>query len=319
MTPLEMFKLSEKFFVSLDLYPMTEEFWNNSIIEKPKDREIVCHASAWDFYDGKDFRIKMCTRVDMEDLATIHHEMGHIQYFQQYAHLPAVFREGANPGFHEAIGDVLALSVSTPAHLKKINLIDQHAEEDEEMDINSLMEMALNKIAFLPFGYLIDAYRWKVFSGEIEPATYNSKWWELRLKYQGLCPPVERTEDDFDAASKYHVIANVPYIRYFVSHIIQFQFHKALCDAAGHKGPLHKCDIYQSKEAGKLLSDTLKLGNSVHWSEAMNVITRGKTKKMDAEPLIEYFTPLIKWLKKQNEEEVLGWRSIDPMMCPENL
>nr|QDC23064.1 angiotensin-converting enzyme isoform 1 [Cupiennius salei] len=317
MTALDMFKMSEEFFTSLGLKPMTQEFWNRSIIEKPKDREIVCHASAWDFSDGKDFRIKMCTRINMEDLITVHHEMGHIQYDQQYAHQPAVFRGGANPGFHEAVGDVLALSVASSTHLKKIGLLDD-IHEDEGMEINGLMKTALGKVAFLPFGYLIDSWRWKVFSGEFSDDQLNSKWWEQRLKYQGLCPPVRRTDEDLDAAAKYHVIADVPYIRYFVSHIIQFQFHKALCEAAGHSGPLHQCDIYQNKEAGKLLSDTLSLGSSVHWSEAMKVITRGKTDKMDAQPMIEYFEPLMKWLKEENEGETLGWKSIDPMMCPEN-
>ena len=317
ITTIDMFRLSEEFFTSLGLKAMTPEFWNRSIIEKPKDRAIICHASAWDFSDGKDFRIKMCTTINMKDLITVHHEMGHIQYDQQYAHQPAVFRSGANPGFHEAVGDVLALSVATSNHLKKIGLMDDRYE-DEETEINGLMKTALDKVAFLPFGYLIDSWRWKVFSGEFSENELNSKWWEQRLKYQGLCPPVKRTNADLDAAAKYHVIADVPYIRYFVSHIIQFQFHKALCDAAGYKGPLHQCDIYQNKEAGKLLSDTLSLGSSVHWKEAMSVITRGKTNKMDAQPMIEYFQPLMDWLKKQNEGEKLGWKSIDPMMCPDN-
>lgn len=317
MTPLDMFKMSEEFFTSLGLIPMTSEFWNRSIIEKPKDREMVCHASAWDFSDGKDFRIKMCTNVNMEDLITVHHEMGHIEYFQQYAHQPQVFRNGANPGFHEAIGDVLALSAATYGHLKKVELMDSR-EDDEETELNGLMKTALNKVAFLPFGYLIDLWRWKVFNGNISEEELNSKWWEMRLKYQGLCPPVQRTNEDLDAAAKYHVIADVPYIRYFVSNIIQFQFHKALCDAAGYKGPLHKCDIYQSKEAGKLFSEVLSLGSSVHWTKAMSIITKGKTDKMDAQPLIEYFDPLMKWLKKLNEDEELGWKSLDPMMCPRN-
>ncbi|XP_054707050.1 angiotensin-converting enzyme-like [Uloborus diversus] len=315
MTPLDMFKMSEDFFTSLGLIEMTPEFWRRSIIEKPTDREMVCHASAWDFYDQKDFRIKMCTRVNMEDLITIHHEMGHIEYFQQYAKQPVVFRDGANPGFHEAVGDVLALSVATPNHLKKIGLLKE-VFEDHEAEINNLLSMALDKIAFVPFGYLIDVWRWKVFSGEISEEELNSKWWDLRLKYQGLCPPVRRTDEDLDAASKYHVAADVPYIRYFVSYVIQFQFHKALCDAAGHEGPLHKCDIYQNKEAGTLLSSMLSLGNSVHWKAAMSVITEGKTDKMDAGPMLEYFRPLMEWLEEQNEGETIGWTSEDPMMCP---
>uniref|UniRef100_A0A8B9ZHT4 Angiotensin-converting enzyme n=1 Tax=Anas platyrhynchos TaxID=8839 RepID=A0A8B9ZHT4_ANAPL len=252
-TPKMMFEESDRFFTSLGLIPMPQEFWDKSMIEKPTDgREVVCHASAWDFYNRKDFRIKQCTVVNMDDLITVHHEMGHVQYFLQYMNQPISFRDGANPGFHEAIGDVMALSVSTPKHLHSIKLLDQ-VTENEESDINYLMSVALDKIAFLPFGYLMDQWRWKVFDGRIKEDEYNQQWWNLRLKYQGLCPPTPRSEDDFDPGAKFHIPANVPYIRYFVSFVIQFQFHQALCDAAGHTGPLHKCDIYQSKEAGNLL------------------------------------------------------------------
>lgn len=208
-----MFKISEEFFTSIGMKPLPDSFWTNSIIERPTDgRELVCHASAWDFCNGKDFRIKQCTDITMRDLITTHHEMGHIQYFIQYAHQPYVFREGANPGFHEAVGDVLALSVSTPSHLKQIGLLEEIVD-DEEGDLNYLMALALDKIAFLPSGYLMDLWRWGVFSGEIGSDELNQKWWEYRLKYQGICPPVRRTEEDFDPGSKYHIAANVPYIR----------------------------------------------------------------------------------------------------------
>ncbi|MED6240414.1 hypothetical protein ATANTOWER_020744, partial [Ataeniobius toweri] len=302
-----MFQESDRFFTSMGLLPMPQEFWDKSMLEKPSDgRQVVCHASAWDFYNRKDFRIKQCTVVTMDDLITVHHEMGHVQYFLQYKDQPVSFRDGANPGFHEAIGDVLALSVSTPKHLQSIGLLDK-VESNHESDINFLMSMALDKIAFLPFGYLMDQWRWKVFDGRIPSSEYNKEWWNLRLKYQGLCPPVTRTEDDFDPGAKFHIPANVPYVRYFVSFIIQFQFHKALCDAANHVGPLHTCDIYQSKEAGKLLGDVMKLGYSKPWPEAMAMIT-GQS-KMSAQPLMQYFQPLIQWLEEENNKnnEVRGW------------
>ncbi|KAM8890453.1 LOW QUALITY PROTEIN: angiotensin-converting enzyme [Synchiropus picturatus] len=302
-----MFQESDTFFTSLGLLPMPEEFWEKSMIEKPSDgRQVVCHASAWDFYNRKDFRIKQCTVITMDDLITVHHEMGHVQYFLQYKDQPVTFRTGANPGFHEAIGDVLALSVSTPKHLKSIGLLDK-VENNQESDINFLMSMALDKIAFLPFGYLMDQWRWKVFDGRIPATEYNKEWWNLRMKYQGLCPPVARTEEDFDPGAKFHIPANVPYVRYFVSFIIQFQFHQALCNAAKQTGPLHTCDIYQSKEAGKLLGDVMKLGFSKPWPEALTMIT-GQP-KMSAKPLMLYFQPLIEWLEKenQNNNEVFGW------------
>uniref|UniRef100_A0A3Q3CED8 Angiotensin-converting enzyme n=1 Tax=Haplochromis burtoni TaxID=8153 RepID=A0A3Q3CED8_HAPBU len=308
---IRMFQESDKFFTSLGLEPMPPEFWNKSMLEKPSDgRQVVCHASAWDFYNRKDFRIKQCTVVTMDDLITVHHEMGHIQYFLQYKNQPVSFRDGANPGFHEAIGDVLALSVSTPKHLQSIGLLDK-VENNYESDINFLMSIALDKIAFLPFGYLMDQWRWKVFDGRIPHTEYNKEWWNLRLKYQGLCPPVTRTEEDFDPGAKFHIPANVPYVRYFVSFVIQFQFHKALCNAAKHNGPLYTCDIYQSKEAGKLLGDVMKLGFSKPWPEAMAMIT-GES-KMSAQPLMEYFQPLIEWLEKENSKnnDVRGWPDYD--------
>ncbi|XP_030364883.1 angiotensin-converting enzyme isoform X1 [Strigops habroptila] len=306
-TPKRMFEESDSFFTSLGLIPMPQEFWDKSMIEKPSDgREVVCHASAWDFYNRKDFRIKQCTVVNMDDLITVHHEMGHVQYFLQYMDQPISFRDGANPGFHEAVGDVMALSVSTPKHLHSINLLDE-VSDSTESDINYLMSIALDKIAFLPFGYLMDQWRWKVFDGRIKEDEYNQEWWNLRLKYQGMCPPVPRSEDDFDPGAKFHIPANVPYIRYFISFVIQFQFHQALCAAAGHTGPLHTCDIYQSKEAGKILGEALKLGFSKPWPEAMELITGQPN--MSADALMSYFEPLMTWLVNENEknEEVLGW------------
>ncbi|KAM4622364.1 angiotensin-converting enzyme [Discoglossus pictus] len=302
----KMFEESDSFFTSLGLIPMPQEFWDKSMIEKPKGREVVCHASAWDFYNRKDFRIKQCTVVNMDDLITVHHEMGHIQYFLQYKDQPVTFREGANPGFHEAIGDVLALSVATPKHLHSIGLLDS-VQDNTESDINYLMSVALDKIAFLPFGYLMDQWRWKVFDGRTPSSEYNQEWWNLRLKYQGVCPPVPRSESDFDPGAKFHIPASVPYIRYFVSFVIQFQFHEALCKAANQVGPLHKCDIYQSKEAGKLLGDAMKLGNSKPWPDAMELITGQRN--MSAHALLKYFEPLTNWLIEQNQKngDIAGW------------
>ncbi|XP_036407894.1 angiotensin-converting enzyme-like [Megalops cyprinoides] len=314
-----MFEESDHFFTSLGLLPMPPEFWNQSMLEKPADgRKVVCHASAWDFYNRKDFRIKQCTVVTMYDLVTVHHEMGHVQYFLQYRDQPLSFRDGANPGFHEAIGDVLALSVSTPKHLHSIGLLDK-AENNPESDINYLMKTALDKIAFLPFGYLMDQWRWKVFDGRISEGEYNKEWWNLRIKYQGVCPPTARSEDDFDPGAKYHVPANVPYVRYFISYIIQFQFHKALCKAANHSGPFHRCDIYQSKEAGKLLGNVMKLGSSKPWPEAMTLLT-GQP-HMSALPLVEYFKPLINWLERENKKngDILGWPEYDWMPSSEEI
>ncbi|XP_023805353.1 angiotensin-converting enzyme [Oryzias latipes] len=299
-----MFRVAEEFFTSLGLMEMPKEFWEGSMIVKPDDREVVCHASAWDFYNRKDFRIKQCTKVTMDDFFTVHHEMGHIQYFLQYKNQPVGFRSGANPGFHEAIGDVIFLSVSTPKHLHTINLLGS-GDADEETDLNHLLKMALDKIAFLPSGYLIDLWRWEVFSGSTPPERYNADWWYLRTKYQGICPPIRRTEEQFDPGAKFHIPNNTPYIRYFVSFILQFQLHEKLCEVANHTGPLHTCDIYRSKEAGAILKKILEAGSSRPWPELLHEAIG--TNKIDASSLMKYFEPLMKWLEKQNVNETLGW------------
>ncbi|XP_070538259.1 angiotensin-converting enzyme-like [Ptychodera flava] len=307
-TAERMFEISEDFFVDLGLAATPESFWNESMIVKPDDgREVVCHASAWDFYNKEDFRIKQCTDITMQSLITVHHEMGHVQYFLQYKDQPVVYRGGANHGFHEAVGDVLALSVSTPEHLQTIGLLDVIGD-DEESDLNYLMSQALKKIVFLPFGLIMDLWRWDVYAGKITPQNYNAKWWELRTKYQGIAPSVPRSEEDFDPAAKYHTNSNTPYIRYFVSYIIQFQFHKALCELAGQGDvPLHRCDIHQSQAAGAKLADMLKLGKSKPWPEAMHALTGSR--QMDAQPLMDYFQPLIDWLDEENGKngDTLGW------------
>ena len=299
----KMVRVGEDFFVSLGMQKLPDSFWERSLFEKPRDREVVCHASAWDLTFAGDVRIKMCTEPNEEDLITIHHELGHDYYFLQYKDQPTLFENGANDGFHEGIGDTLALSV-TPAYLKKLGLIDALPKNDNA-EMNVLMRRALDKVAFLPFGKLIDQWRWDVFSGKTSPAQYNKAWYDLILKYQGIVPPVARTEAEFDPGSKYHVPANTPYMRYFLAAIYQFQFHRALCKAAGYTGPLSKCSIYGSKEAGAKLQAMLKMGASQPWPEAMRAIS-GET-KADATAILEYFEPLDKWLKEQNKGEKCGW------------
>ncbi|KAL5010883.1 hypothetical protein ScPMuIL_013188 [Solemya velum] len=300
---MDMVHLADEFYQSMGLSPMTQEFWDNSIMVKPNDgRGFQCHASAFDIYNGHDFRIKMCTEVNMHDFETIHHEMGHVQYFMEYSDQPAIYREGANCAFHEAIGDTISLSVMTDTHLTKIGL---NPKEDKQKDINSLMKMALEKIAFLPFGLLIDRWRWDLFNGTIDEKNLNSMWWKYRKQYQGLSPPVQRTEADFDPGAKYHVPANSPYICYFISFISQFQFYEALCAASEHQGPLHQCDFYQSKAAGKLLGKMLRMGSSRPWQDAMQTITGQR--EISTSSIREYFRPLMKWLEQQNQGEHIGW------------
>ena len=301
--PVKMVKLGEAFFSSLGFEPLPASFWERSMFTKPRDREVVCHASAWDVTFSADLRIKMCIRQKEEDLVTVHHELGHNYYQRAYVELPVLFQNGANDGFHEAIGDAIALSI-TPGYLKTVGLI-QGVPRDDKGLLNVQMKRALGKVAFLPFGKLIDQWRWDVFSGKVTPDRYNAAWWELRRTFQGVDAPVARSEADFDPGAKYHIPANVPYTRYFLAALYQFEFHKALCDAAGWKGPLHECSIYGSKEAGKKLDRMLAMGASRPWPEAYAALT-GK-KQADASAMLEYFTPLRRWLQEQNRGQKCGW------------
>ncbi|MBS2011283.1 MAG: M2 family metallopeptidase [Deltaproteobacteria bacterium] len=299
----KMVKLGEAFFTSLGLDPLPKSFWERSLFLRPKDREVVCHASAWDVSWNDDLRIKMCIEPTEDDLITIHHELGHDYYFHYYYKLPILFQQGANDGFHEGIGDTLALSV-TPSYLKNLGLLDQVPAGDKGR-LNFQMKMALDKVAFLPFGLLIDKWRWDVFSGKTPKAKYNEAWWALRTKYQGVAAPVPRSEADFDPGAKFHVPASTPYVRYFLARIYQFQFHRALCKAAGHTGSLDTCSIYGNKAAGEKLRAMLQLGQSKPWPEALAVLSGEK--KADASAMLEYFAPLRTYLKKQNEGEQCGW------------
>jgi len=295
--PKQMVRYGESFFNSLGFEQLPPTFWERSMFVKPLDHEAVCHASAWDVDFEKDVRLKMCIQINEVDFTTIHHELGHNYYQMAYAKQPFLYRDSANDGFHEAIGDTMALSV-TPPYLKQIGLIN--AVPDQSADIGFLLQRALDKVAFLPFGYLVDQWRWKVFSGEVGPNDYNAAWWALREKYQGVAPPVPRSEADFDAGAKYHVAANVPYSRYFLAAILQFQFHRALCREAGFSGPLYQCSIYGNKKAGEKLNSMLAMGLSRPWPEALKAMT-GED-KMDATAIIDYFAPLKTWLDAENQK-----------------
>jgi peptidyl-dipeptidase A len=301
-TPVDMVRYGERFFTSLTFEPLPPTFWERSMFTRPRDRDLVCHASAWDVDNVDDLRIKMCIEINADDFNTIHHELGHNFYQRAYNRQPFLFRAGANDGFHEAVGDTIALSI-TPEYLVKIGLLDK--APDAGKDLGLLLARALDKVAFLPFGLLIDQWRWKVFSGEVKPEQYNRAWWELRRRYQGVAPQGERGEEYFDAGAKYHVPANVPYTRYFLAHILQFQFHKALSDAAGCKGPIHRCSIYGNREAGRRLKEMLELGASRPWQEALEKITG--TRQMDATAIRAYFKPLEDWLVEQNRGRPVGW------------
>lgn len=302
--PVGMVHYGEGFFKSLGFAPLPATFWERSLFTKPRDRDVVCHASAWDVDSKDDLRLKMCIRVSGEDFVTIHHELGHNFYQRAYKEQPFLFQGGANDGFHEAVGDTIALSI-TPEYLKQVGLLAEVPLANAQNDIAYLLNMALDKVAFLPFGLLIDQWRWKVFSGQVTPANYNQAWWELRNKYQGIAAPVPRSEADFDPGAKFHVPANVPYSRYFLADILEFQFYRGMCRAAGYTGPLHRCSFYNNKAAGTRLNNMLAMGQSKPWPVALEALTGEKD--MDAGALLEYFAPLKQWLDEQNKGHKVGW------------
>ncbi len=299
-----MVKIGEGFFSSLGFAPLPETFWTRSQFLKPQDREVVCHASAWDVDQVDDLRIKMCIKVNSADFVTIHHELGHNYYQRAYNNLSYLHLNGANDGFHEAIGDTIALSI-TPEYLVQIGLLDRSKVPSADKDIGLLLRQAMDKIAFLPFGLLVDKWRWGVFDGSIPPERYNQAWTDLRLQYQGIVPPVTRSEANFDPGAKYHIPGNTPYARYFLSFILQFQFYQAACEMAGWEGPLHRCSFYDNKEVGERLDAMLKMGASKPWPEALEAFTGSR--EISGEAINEYFAPLLVWLKEQNKDAVRGW------------
>ena len=292
----QMTQYAERFYTSLGMEQLPASFWERSLLTKPRDREVVCHASAWTIDEKKDVRIKMCIRPTAEEFSVIHHELGHIYYDLAYSKQPAfLFHGGANDGFHEAIGDTVALSI-TPDYLKKIGLMEQ--EPEAGADIGELLERALSKVAILPFAYSVDKWRWDVYSGKTKPADYDKAWWALREQYMGVKRPGPVDSNGFDAGAKYHVAADVPYARYFLADMLQFQFHRALCREAGYTGPLHRCSIYDNKKAGAKFQQMLAMGASKPWPEALKAIS-GED-KIDGNALLEYFAPLKSWLDEQN-------------------
>tara|TARA_R110000824_G_scaffold13280_10_gene57975 strand:- start:19269 stop:21107 length:1839 start_codon:yes stop_codon:yes gene_type:complete len=301
---MKMVKAGEGFFSSLGFEPLPETFWQRSLFTKPADREVVCHASAWDIDNVDDVRIKMCIKVNGDDFTTIHHELGHNYYQRAYNKNSYLHLDGANDGFHEAIGDAVALSI-TPEYLVQVGLLDAKKVPSADKDIGLLLRQAMDKVAFLPFGLLVDKWRWGVFQGSIKPADYTTAWHDLKLEYQGITPPVERPADAFDPGAKYHIPGNTPYSRYFLARILQFQFYKAACDAAGWKGPLHRCSFYGNKQVGAKLNAMLEMGASKPWPDALEAFT-GK-REMDGSAMISYFAPLMDWLKEENKGKSCGW------------
>ncbi|XP_047038254.1 angiotensin-converting enzyme-like [Helicoverpa zea] len=307
-TPLRMFQMAEEFYTSMGLKPVPPEFWRGSMLVRPAQRTVQCTASAWDLCNRIDYRIKQCTEVTMQDLVSTHHEMAHIQYYLQYSEQPQLFRDGANPAFHEAVANAATLSVYNLPHLQRVGLYQNKSHDPYEVGMNFLMTMALEKVAYLPFAFMVDQWRWSVFEDGVQ--NMNSRWWQMKLRYQGVIPPIPRHESDFDPGSKYHIISDQEYIKYFLATILEFQIFEQLCSVSGHTGHLYECDVYRSRDAGRVLSEIMQAGSSKPASEIIKSMTRGKTNRISPEALVKYFRPLELWLRVQNRDEpLIGWSS----------
>ena len=304
MSEIDMVKAGENFFSSLGFEALPQTFWERSLFVKPADREVQCHASAWDIDNKDDIRIKMCIKKNGDDFKVIHHELGHNYYQRAYKDQSYLHLNGANDGFHEAIGDMVALSI-TPEYLVQIGLLDRAQVPSADKDIGLLLREAMDKVAFLPFGLLVDKWRWGVFDGSITPAEYNQAWVDLKTEYQGIVPPGDRPADAFDPGAKYHIPGNTPYMRYFLARVLQFQFFQAACEQAEWKGPLHRCSFYGNEEVGQKLNAMLEMGASKPWPDALEAFTG--TREMSGKAMAEYFAPLKAWLDKQNRGKTQGW------------
>ncbi|HUE78432.1 MAG TPA: M2 family metallopeptidase [Sphingomicrobium sp.] len=302
--PVKMVRAGEGFYTSLGLNALPESFYTRSQFVRPRDRDVICHASAWNVDAKDDLRIKMCIKPNADDFVTIHHELGHNYYQLAYNQQSYLYQDSANDGFHEAIGDFVALSV-TPDYLVQIGLLDSNKVPSADKDIGLLLRQAMDKVAFMPFGYVVDKWRWGVFNGSITPANYNQAWVDLKRQYQGVVPPVARSEADFDPGAKFHVPGNTTYERYFLARVLQFQFYKAACDMAGWNGPLHRCSFYGNKQVGQRLNAMLAMGLSKEWPDALQAFTG--TREISGKPMLEYFTPLQTWLQQQNRGKQCGW------------
>jgi peptidyl-dipeptidase A len=304
LTPVTMTEVAERFYTSMGLAELPDTFWERSMLTRPRDREVVCHASAWDLDNREDIRVKQCIQINAEHFQTIHHELGHNYYQRAYMDQPYLYKNGAHDGFHEAIGDFIALNI-TPEYLAQIGLLQRNRIPPASADTSLLMEQALSKIAFLPFALSMDQWRWQVFDGRTTPAEYNNDWWELRLRNQGITPPGPRPADAFDPGAKYHIPNNVPYLRYFLSYVLQFQFYEAACRQAGWEGPLHRCTVYGNREVGERFNAMLEMGQSRPWPDALEAFTG--TRQMDGSSMVRYFTPLMTYMQEQNRGQECGW------------
>ena len=303
---IEMVEYAEDFFISIGFEPLPSTFWERSLFIKPRDRSVVCHASAWNLDPANnDLRIKMCIQRNEEDFITIHHELGHIFYYQAYNHLPTLFQRGANDGFHEAFGDLLTLSI-TPDYLTQIGFIsEEEANIAKEDPIGLLMKQALEGVVVVPWALMLDKWRSGVFNGEIKEEELNSSWWKLRKQYQGISTNEQRSEEYFDPGAKYHIPGNTPYTRYYLARIMQYQFHEALCNEAKFDGPLHECSIYGNKDAGEKIISTMAMGQSAPWQDAFENLTGSR--QLSGNSILNYYAPLKDWLDEQNKERTCGW------------
>lgn len=294
---------AEGFYTGLGLPPLPERFWQYSRFLRPLEAPASCAASTWNLDLAGDVRVQLCLGQTEGDFLTAAHELGHAHYERAYRDLPAWLQDGANDAFHEAVGDIAMLAM-TPRWLHSAGLAAAPGH-DHHARINAQMRIALARLPRLAAALALEHWRWGVFAGRIPAAQDNRAWWTLKARYQGVGPAEPRPADGFDVGAKYHVAAYRPYLRYFLAGVLQFQFHQALCAAAGQHGPLSDCEIAGDRRAGQHLQAMLASGARQPWPQTLQAFTGHDD--FDAGPLLDYFAPLAQWLAEQNRGQDCLW------------
>lgn len=294
-------KKGEEFYVSLGFPNLPQSFWNlSSLYPVSPDSGFKknTHASAWHMDFDKDVRSLMSVIPNTRWWSTSLHELGHIYYYISYSNpnVPIILREGANRGFHEAIGSMIGLASLQSPFLKEMGLMNQDYKID---NTQALLNEALDYIPFIPWSAgVMTEFEYELYSKNLPEDQFNKMWWELVKKYQGIISPNERGEMYCDAATKTHINDDAgQYYDYAIANVLLFQFHTYIASKILKQDP-YATNYYGSKEVGKWMYDVLSPGATVDWRELLKESTGSE---MSAKALVDYFEPLMKWLKEENK------------------
>lgn len=294
-------KQGEKFYVSMGFPELPKSFWDNSsLYPVPKDAGYKknTHASAWHMDLDKSVQTLMSITANASWYETVHHEYGHIYYYLAYSNpqVPYLLREGANRAYHEALGSMFGLAAMQKPFAAGLGLVDPNSSMD---DMKQLLKDALNYVVFIPWSTgTMSVFENELYSKNLPSDQWNKRWWEIVKQYQGIVPPTERGEDFCDPATKTHINDDAAqYYDYALSYILLFQLHDHISKNI-LKQDVHATNYFGNKEIGKFILEIMEPGSSVDWRKLL----KDKTgEDLSAKAMLEYFQPLMEWLKKENE------------------